>query len=723
MTINNQKGFNPETLNVFETMPGMYLILSKELVIITASNAYLAATRKHRDEIVGKVIFEVFPHDLDEPFADSITFSLNFVLQTGEPHYLPAVKILNKKIQNELNAPEGFWSTAHEPILDELHHISYIIHHTQDVTKQVLNQQHQENLYKQEKIEREKREYDLVAANNSLAQANEEIQSYNDELHAANDELNAANIDLYHAKEELRQLNIDLETTIAIRTREAVAAQINSEYQQKRLFDFCMQAPAGICLLIGPDLVYDLVNTHYQKLFPGRCLIGKPILKALPELNGEPIINIIKTVYITGKAFEGKELMIPLARNKDAEPEERYFNFIYQPSRTPSDEVDGVLVFVYEVTELVLMLKNQKYNEQKKDEFLSIASHELKTPLTSIRAFNQLIRRAKDSSMIESFLQKSADSIIRMEKLVNDLLDVTKINAGKMNYEMQEFDFLDMLKESIASVQYTRPSHQIILESEIDVIYKGDRFRIEQVMVNFLTNAIKYSPHAHTVTVNCELKSDNIIVSVKDNGIGIASEDLHKLFDRYYRVDNTEMRFEGLGLGLFISSEILKRHQGSFWVESTPGVGSTFFFRLPLYTDNKSDPVQNLDSFYEDNTIRISLSDDKNHLNADWIGFQSLETVQRGCMNILRMLSKNKLHKVVNDNTLVLGTWSEAADWVGQEWFPMMEKEGLKYFAWIYSPSAFSLLSAQKTVDIGVNGITTQFFTDKSSAEFWIGNK
>ncbi|RYE28380.1 MAG: PAS domain S-box protein, partial [Sphingobacteriales bacterium] len=224
----------------------------------------------------------------------------------------------------------------------------------------------------------------------------------------------------------------------------------------------------------------------------------------------------------------------------------------------------------------------QKTNEQRKDEFISIASHELKTPLTSIKAFNQLMSKVDDPSTVKKFVSRSADSIERLEKLISDLLDVTKINAGKMSYNLASFDFNQMIHESIEAVQYTTTTHKIVLETEVDIFYTGDRFRLEQVMNNFLSNAIKYSPDADTILVNVLKKDNDLVVSVKDFGIGIAADKLDKIFDRYYRIDNMDMRFEGLGLGLFISSEILKRHNGSFWIESVHGEGATFSFRLPL---------------------------------------------------------------------------------------------------------------------------------------------
>jgi PAS domain S-box-containing protein len=361
----------------------------------------------------------------------------------------------------------------------------------------------------------------------------------------------------------------------------------------------------------------------------------------------------------------------------------------------------------------------QKMNEQRKDEFLSIASHELKTPLTSIKAYNQIIQRINDPEKLKPFIRKSADHIVRLERLIADLLDVTKINAGKMNYVFEPVNIKNLLKDSVEAIQHTVTSHEIILESAPDIDYNGDHLRLEQVLHNFLSNAIKYSPDGKTILVNGQVDHGNVIVSVQDFGIGIARENLDRLFDRYYRVDNTAMRFEGLGLGLFISAEILRKHGGSFWIESEQGKGSTFYFRLPLEGTEKP-LVTRTATFYRDQHLVINFNQTKKRLEVDWTGFQDLESVKHGCMLMWEYLQQNHCDRVVNDNTHVMGNWSEATDWVGNIWFPMMEKAGLKYFAHVFSPSTFSQLAAIKSIDIMAGIITTQYFTDVKLAEDWI---
>jgi len=362
----------------------------------------------------------------------------------------------------------------------------------------------------------------------------------------------------------------------------------------------------------------------------------------------------------------------------------------------------------------------QKASEQKKDEFLSIASHELKTPLTSVKAFNQLIARTKDISKVQHFSVKSAEHIEKLEWLINDLLDVTKINAGKMAYNMQPLNFRKLLLGAIDTIQQTSATHQIVLNGTEEIEFVGDYLRLEQVLQNFLSNAIKYSPKANQVIVEYKLEMGNIVVSVQDFGIGIARKDFSRLFDRYYRVDNSAMRFEGLGLGLFISSEILKRHQGSFWIESEEHKGSTFFFRLPLDASNNNHEAINNDDFYKDRSLSIVYNEAGKRLDVDWTGFQDLQTVQGGCLKMLEMLSRHKVSKVINDNSHVLGTWSDASDWVGEIWFPMMEKAGLRQFAWIYSPAAFSQLSAHKAADGAYGTVSTRFFKDVNVAREWV---
>jgi hypothetical protein len=176
-------------------------------------------------------------------------------------------------------------------------------------------------------------------------------------------------------------------------------------------------------------------------------------------------------------------------------------------------------------------------------------------------------------------------------------------------------------------------------------------------------------------------------------------------------------------LGLYISSEILKRHGGTFWIESEPGKGSTFYFRLPLGEKIENQEAIIRDDFYQDAHLTISYNQAAARLEVDWTGFQDLASVQRGCMTMLEYLKRFGTDRVINDNTHVKGNWSDAVEWVGNIWFPLMEQAGLKYFAHLFSPSTFSELSARKSIDIMAGIITTQYFTDFELAAEWIDSR
>ena len=228
-------------------------------------------------------------------------------------------------------------------------------------------------------------------------------------------------------------------------------------------------------------------------------------------------------------------------------------------------------------------IKDQQESDRKKDEFISIASHELKTPLTTLKAFFQLAGREMEPQQKSyNFFGNATRQLNRMERLIADLLDVSKINSGKMQYNFEAFDIQKLLNDTIESTQQISPGHRLILERSGPVTVNGDRHRIEQVIVNLLSNAVKYSPEADKVLIWSELKASSVLVTIKDFGIGISKKHLSGLFDRYYRIEGSEYRFQGLGLGLFISSEIVKRHGGHISVQSEPGKGSSFTFELPV---------------------------------------------------------------------------------------------------------------------------------------------
>ncbi len=229
-------------------------------------------------------------------------------------------------------------------------------------------------------------------------------------------------------------------------------------------------------------------------------------------------------------------------------------------------------------------IHDQKTKEQAKDEFIAIASHELKTPLTTAKAYIQLLemdlQQTDDKDLI--FAQKAGASIKRLDDLIGELLDVSKIQNGQLELNVTSFDFNAMISDAVESIQRVSPDHKILFSGEIKEPVKGDKERLKQVAINLLANAVKYSPKSKKVLMHIGQKKGVIKVSVKDTGIGLRRQSLERIFERYYREEQRAVHFQGLGIGLFISHEIIQRHSGKIWVQSVPGKGSTFYFTIPV---------------------------------------------------------------------------------------------------------------------------------------------
>jgi PAS domain S-box-containing protein len=236
-------------------------------------------------------------------------------------------------------------------------------------------------------------------------------------------------------------------------------------------------------------------------------------------------------------------------------------------------------------TAFTLDISERKQIEKRKDEFIGIASHELKSPLTSLKGLTQILQKKYQNSTdttLVSYLNKMDYQIKQLQNLVTSLLDVSVIQSGKIEYQFEKIAIDQLVIEAIENVQLNSDTHHIELIGQSGKNVLCDKHRIYQVMVNLLTNAIKYSPQAERVEVKIENTEKKVMVSVTDFGIGIPSEHQHRIFDRFYRVGNKGKYVFGLGLGLYISAEIIKRHHGEISLRSKREKGTTFYFSLPI---------------------------------------------------------------------------------------------------------------------------------------------
>ncbi len=221
----------------------------------------------------------------------------------------------------------------------------------------------------------------------------------------------------------------------------------------------------------------------------------------------------------------------------------------------------------------------------RKDEFMDMASHELKTPMTTMKLYIQLIEEklngTADKTLLK-FIHKAEYQVDKLVTLVNDLLDIRKIQNGKLVFNFSWFSLSELFESAADLVASSKGSHRLNILNKNDKQIYGDRLRLEQVLINFITNAIKYSPGKENIVLELSGDDHHMKLQVTDSGIGIPAEELPFVFERFFRVNEVVREFQGMGLGLYISAEIIRQHGGTIGAESQVNIGSAFWFTLPL---------------------------------------------------------------------------------------------------------------------------------------------
>lgn len=279
------------------------------------------------------------------------------------------------------------------------------------------------------------------------------------------------------------------------------------------------------------------------------------------------------------KAIKGKGQFNAVFRILPPNGEERWIKTSALITRDKKGKPSHMLGATSDITK-------EKKVEQDKNDFVGIATHELKTPVTSLKAYAEVLQRkfARQGDMLSSSqLGKMNAQLDKLTMLISDLLDVTKIESGKLRMHLERFNFDDFVRDTVEELQRTTERHTLIIEGSTGKVVSADRERVGQVLTNLISNAIKYSPHTDVIIIKSSANDNSVTVCVQDFGVGIPSSKLDKLFNRFYRISGPkENTFPGLGLGLYISKEIMQRQQGDLRVTSELGKGSTFCFELPI---------------------------------------------------------------------------------------------------------------------------------------------
>lgn len=491
------------------------------------------------------------------------------------------------------------------------------------------------------------------------------------------------------------------ETTNKVKTKQQIEQTlIELAESESRSNNVIIQAPVGIGVLKSRALIVETANTKLLQFWGKSAnVIGQPLAIALPELDGQPFLQILDDVYTSGQAYAKYEVSVML-ENKGV-LKKYYFDILYQPVLHPSGETDSILVVATDLTEQVETrqvieenflqfrqladsiiqmvwvtdamgmheyynqrwydftgsnfeqtkdegwnqifhpddrirarekwahslktgdlyeieyrlkkhtgeyvwvlgraapfynsegkiikwfgtctdIHEQKLLQEQKDDFISIASHELKTPITTLKASLQLMKRMVDNpsaKMMNNLIEKANKSMDKVGSLIEDLLNTSKYNHGQLHLNKTVFKLSEVINECCEHINYEGKYTFKIAGDQNSEVY-ADAERIAQIITNFINNAIKYAPDSKEITIRNTRATDHVKVSVEDYGPGIAKEKIPHIFNRYYRVDSTGSQYSGLGLGLYICSEIIRKHGGEIGVDSEPGKGSTFWFKL-----------------------------------------------------------------------------------------------------------------------------------------------
>lgn len=634
-----------DVLNTSKTATAIYI--GENAIIQFANDAMLSVWGKDRS-VVGMFLHEAIPELVGQPFGELLAK----VWREGITHIgtsAPADLVVDGKLST------FYFDFEYRAMKNQNGEVYCIINSAVDVTERVINQK-------------------IIDAARRNAKALEREQ--------------ANNLLLTTEKYEL-------ESQVQLISKEALE---NAE-QFKRLVE---QAPFAIAVFEGLELKVDIVNAEMLSIWgKDESVLGLPLAKALPELEGQPFEEIIRNVLITGKPYVAQESRAMVMRNDELT--DGYYNFVCKTIKGANGENKGVLQVVTDVTiqvearlamqrtqEMMDMAidaanlgswlihpvtKDLRYNaalarmygydkdepmkyediigqvseefrdaltqeieraitdggvydvtftqrrfndgeiiwlrsfgkinkvngetlfsgfvmdvtqakkdEQRKNDFIGIVSHELKTPLTSINGYVQLVQRMakKEGNIAIADITASAiRQLQRMNEMVNGFLDLSRLESGKVVLDKTHFKLDELIIEIVNESRVIDSTHAIELNQSCGVELYADRLKLGSVLSNLLSNAVKYSPHAKLVKVTCETTADEVKICVIDEGIGISKEHIGHLFDRYYRVE-TKSQISGFGIGLYLSAEVINRHNGKIWAESELDKGSTFCFTLPL---------------------------------------------------------------------------------------------------------------------------------------------
>lgn len=386
------------------------------------------------------------------------------------------------------------------------------------------------------------------------------------------------------------QVNTRRALELALSDRDRLLREV--EAGRKRLHALFENAPAFVCILRGPDHVFELVNPLFQSLVgKDRPLVGLPARDGMPEMVDQGFIGLLDGVYRTGEPFIGREAGVRLDLLGDGVLREAFVTFVYQPMRNEQGQIEGIDVFGFEVTDHVrtrqqaeALAENLGQRADFEQQLIGIVSHDLRNPLNVITlGASNLLRRDELDERSVQLITRIHTAADRATRLIRDLLDFTQARVGSgLRLELRPARFHDVARGVLDEVEASYPDRDLRVQSSGDGDGEWDPDRIAQVVQNLVTNALKYSPAASAVHVETRGEEGCVILTVHNQGPPILPDALGRLFEPMKRsTSGSDYATRSIGLGLYIVKHIVSAHQGTIEVESNASAGTTFTVRLP----------------------------------------------------------------------------------------------------------------------------------------------
>ncbi|SEB18874.1 ATP-binding protein [Pedobacter hartonius] len=525
---------------VLNSTVGMNIFKGRELIIELANQPMYNIWGRTPSQALGKPLLAVFPELIGQQFPEL----LEGIFDSGKT--VEQVEI-GVRIATDKGEKNLIINAKYVPLFDIFGEVESIVATVINITELV-----------NARIFLEQSEEELQTINEELTTTNEELATLNEELSDTNEELSITQEYLQQSMtslEESKVLLLKSEEMLRISTE---AAEVHTWQVDLKTDDFT--ASANLKNLLGfttyQEMTFEAMNT--QIVAEHRSRVQEEFEHALRQT---------QTFDVEYKIIRENDNQNRWLRTKgklllDSDEKPAYFSGI-----------------VIDITE-------KKEGEIRKNDFIAMVSHELKTPLTSLKGYLQLLNiknKKNEDPFTTSALAKGDKQVNKMLSIIDGFLNVSEMDAGKITLHKEIFNLSDVVDEIGKDVQLTTLTHVIEIADCRAISVHADMNKIGQVINNFLSNAIKYSQTGKKIQIFCEEIEGNVRVGVKDEGEGIRQQDAIKLFDRFYRVDNQESKtIAGFGIGLYICAEIIRRHEGKIWIDSTIGKGSTFYFSLPL---------------------------------------------------------------------------------------------------------------------------------------------